>query len=84
MDHILNGYGAMGVFHSHKHTPVNHMYTLCNLEQALFLTLNGGYANNIRAYLLHFKHIIHNQMLRCIAVQGGIFKNLLQVQVSVN
>jgi len=39
---ILNGYGAVGVFNYHNCMPVNCMYMLCELGQALFLPLNGG------------------------------------------
>ena len=39
---VLNGCGAMSVFSSHNCMPVNCMYMLCDLGQALFLPLNGG------------------------------------------
>ena len=39
---VLNGCGAMSVFNSHNCMPVNCMYMLCDLGQALFLPLNGG------------------------------------------
>jgi len=39
---ILNGYGAVSVLNCHACMPVNCMYVLCDLGQALFLPLNGG------------------------------------------
>ena len=77
MSPVLNAYCTLGVFHYHKHTPVNYTHTVCDLEQALFLALKGWIINKFQTYLLPFKHATHNQVARCGVNEGAIFENLL-------
>ena len=50
---IVNGYCVTGFFNSHKFTPVNCVYKLCDLEQVPFKALYDGFVNKFQAYLLH-------------------------------
>jgi len=42
MSHLVNIYGVVKAFTLRRRTLVNCTYTVCDLEKALFLSLNGG------------------------------------------
>jgi hypothetical protein len=42
-------------FNSRNHTLVNSACTLCDIEQALLLALNDGYANKFQRHILHLE-----------------------------